>query len=152
MSLLVGYGALQILGRQAGSTAEERRSRMPGDELVARPQIRTNHAITIEARPAAVWPWLTQLGWHLGGYYTPEWVDRLLFPQNWPSLSHLDPSLLRDLAVGDTVPDGPPDTAGHAIRHFDTSEFEYARGVSPRKASSSTSHPKRSGPVRRQRC
>ena len=73
-SLLVGYGALQILGRQAGSTAEDRRSRMPGDELVARPQILTNHAITIEARPADVWPWLTQLGWHLGGYYTPEWI------------------------------------------------------------------------------
>ena len=49
-SLVVGYGALQILGRQAGSTAEERWSRMPGDELVARPQILTNHAITIEAR------------------------------------------------------------------------------------------------------
>ena len=25
-----------------------------------------------------MWPWLTQLGWHLGGYYTPEWVDRVL--------------------------------------------------------------------------
>ena len=63
----------------------------------------TNHAITIEARPADVWPWLTQLGWHLGGYYTPEWVDRLLFPQNWPSLNHLDPALMRDLGVGDTI-------------------------------------------------
>jgi hypothetical protein len=72
-SVLVGYGTLQILGRRAGSAAEERRSRMPGDELVARPQILTNHAITIEARPADVWPWLTQLGWHLGGFYTPEW-------------------------------------------------------------------------------
>jgi len=109
-SLVVGYGALQILGRQAGSTAEELLSRMPGDELVARPQI-TNHAITIEARPADVWPWLTQLGWHLGGYYTPEWVNRLLFPQNWPSLNHLDPALMRDLSVGDTIPDGPPGTA-----------------------------------------
>jgi hypothetical protein len=114
-SVLVGYGTLQILGRRAGSSAEERRSRMPGDELVARPQILTNHAITVEARPADVWPWLTQLGWHLGGFYTPEWVDRLLFPQNWPSLNHLDPSLLRYLAVGDTVPDGPPGTAEFVV-------------------------------------
>ena len=110
-SVLVGYGALQVLGRRAGSTAEERRMRMPGDELVAQPHILTNHAITIEARPVDVWPWLTQMGWHLGGWYTPEWVDRLLFPQNWPSLDHLDLALLRNLDVGDTIPDGPPGTA-----------------------------------------
>jgi hypothetical protein len=114
-SVLVGYGTLQILGRRAGSAAEERRSRMPGDELVARPQILTNHAITIEARPADVWPWLTQLGWHLGGFYTPEWVDRLFFSQNWPSLDHLDPVLQRDLKVGDTIPDGPPGTAEFVV-------------------------------------
>jgi len=60
--------------------------RMPGDQFVAQPYILTNHASTIEAQPADVWPWLMQMGWHLGGYYTPEWVDRLLFPQNWPSL------------------------------------------------------------------
>jgi hypothetical protein len=50
-SLLVGYGALQVLGRQAGSTAEERRMRMPCDEVVSQPRILTNHAITIEAPP-----------------------------------------------------------------------------------------------------
>jgi hypothetical protein len=40
--------------------------RMPGDELVAQPHLLTNHAMSIEARPADVWPWLTQMGWHLG--------------------------------------------------------------------------------------
>jgi hypothetical protein len=118
-SALVGYGALQILGRRAGSTAEERRMRMPGDELVAQPHILTNHAISIVAKPADVWPWLTQMGWHLGGWYTPEWVDRLLFPQNWPSLDHLDPALLRDLDVGDNIPDGPPDTAEFVVVEVD---------------------------------
>ena len=52
---------------------------MRGDELVRQPHILTNHAITIEAQPADVWPWLTQMGWHVGGYYTPAGVDRLLF-------------------------------------------------------------------------
>ena len=93
--------------------------RMPGDELVAQPHILTNHAISIEARPAEVWPWLTQMGWHLGGWYTPEWVDRLLFPQNWPSLDHLDPALLRTLEVGDTIPDGPPGTAEYVVVEVD---------------------------------
>ncbi len=47
------------------------------------------------------------MGWHRAGYYTPAWVDHLLFPANRPSLDVLDPTLVRDLAVGDTIPDGP---------------------------------------------
>ena len=38
-------------------------------------------------------------------------MDRLLFPANWPSSDVLDPALVRDLGVGDTIPDGPPGTA-----------------------------------------
>jgi hypothetical protein len=118
-SVLIAYAALHVLGRRAGSTAEERRLRMLGDELVPHPHILTNHAITIEVRSADVWPWLMQMGWHLGGYYTPEWVDRLLFRQNWPSLDHLDPALLRTLEVGDTIPDGPPGTAEFVVVQVD---------------------------------
>jgi hypothetical protein len=66
----------------------------------------TNHAITIAAPAAAVRPWPTQMGWHLGGHHTPRWVDRLLFRENWSSLNRLDPALVRDLTVGDVIPDG----------------------------------------------
>lgn len=109
------YTALQLLGRRAGSTAAERAAAAPGDDLVPCPQLRTDHAVTIDAPPAAVWPWLTQLGWHRGGWYTPRWVDRLLFPDNRASLDHLDPGLTRDLQVGDTIPDGPPGTAEYVV-------------------------------------
>lgn len=107
--------AVHRLGRVAGSTRAERRAVLPGDDLVPRPQLVTDHALSIHAPPAAVWPWLTQLGWHLGGWYTPGWVDRMLFPDNWPSLDHLDPALMRDLAVGDVIPDGPPGTAEYVV-------------------------------------
>jgi hypothetical protein len=110
-----GYAALQFLGRRAGSTRAERRTALPGDGTVRHPHAVTDHAITIGAPPEAVWPWLTQMGWHRGGYYTPRWVDRLLFPANQPSLDVLDPGLLRDLAVGDTIPDGPPGTAWFVV-------------------------------------
>jgi hypothetical protein len=53
-SVLIAYAALHVLGRRAGSTAEERRLRMLGDELVPHPHILTNHAITIEVRSADV--------------------------------------------------------------------------------------------------
>lgn len=111
-----GYGILQVLGRRSGSTAEERSARLPGDDIVPDPQLVTNHAITINAPAKDVWPWLTQMGWHLGGYYGPEWVDRLLFPQNWASLDALDPDLLRHLDVGDQIPDGEPGTAYYEVR------------------------------------
>jgi hypothetical protein len=108
-AVTAGYVLLQLLGRRAGSTQDERQRKLPGDELVARPQIVTDHAVTLEVASADIWPWLAQLGWHLGGYYTPTWVDRLLFTDNWPSLDHLDPALVRDLHPGDIIPDSPPE-------------------------------------------
>ena len=83
------------------------------------PQLVTDHAITIGAPPEAVWPWLTQMGWHRAGYYTPHWVDRLLFHANLPSLDVLDPDLVRDLMAGDTIPDGPPGTAWYVVEKAD---------------------------------
>jgi hypothetical protein len=118
-AVVLGYGAAYLLGRTAGSTARERSVVRPGDGLVPHPNLVTNHAITIDAPPDAVWPWLSQMGWHLGGYYTPGWVDRLLFPGNWPSLDRLDPALVRDLVVGDTIPDGPAGTAWYVVADVD---------------------------------
>jgi hypothetical protein len=112
---LTAYGVLQVLGRTAGSTAEERRAQLPGDDLVHHAQMVTNHGIRIGATAEQIWPWLTQLGWHLAGWYTPRWVDRLIFPDNWPSLYRLDPQLVRELRIGDTIPDGPPGTAEYIV-------------------------------------
>lgn len=109
------YAALQVFGRRAGSTTDERLASLPGDELVTDAQLVTDHAVTIAAPPESVWPWLTQLGWHLGGYYTPAWVDRVLFPGNWPSADRLDPALQRSLRPGDRIPDGPPGTAEYVV-------------------------------------
>ena len=111
LAALVGYARLYHLGRTSGSTCAERRARLPGDDVVGAPQLVTDHAVDVAATPAEVWPWLTQMGWHRAGWYTPAWVDRLLFPANWPSADHLAPGLVRDLAVGDCLPDGPPGTA-----------------------------------------
>lgn len=103
------YAALQWLGRTSGSSRRERREPLPGDDLVDRPHFVTDHAVTIAAPPEAVWPWLLQMGWGRGGWYTARWVDRLLFPANGPSADRIIPEL-QDLAVGEFIPDGPPET------------------------------------------
>jgi hypothetical protein len=101
--------ALVALGLTYGSTTAERALPLPGDDIVANPSVVTNHAITIDAAPADVWPWLVQVGWGRGGWYTPRWVDLLLFPANGPSAQRID-SELQKLTIGDFVPDGPPET------------------------------------------
>jgi hypothetical protein len=94
-------------GQTYGSTPEERELRLLGDEIVPNPQVVTNHAITIDSPAERVWPWLVQMGWHRAGWYTARWVDKLLFPLNWPSANLIIPEL-QDIHVGDFIPDGAP--------------------------------------------
>jgi hypothetical protein len=82
---------------------------MPGDEIVADPHYDITHAITIDAAPEEIWPWLVQVGWHRGGWYTARWVDRLLFPANEASADHVI-AALQHCEVGDFIPDGPPES------------------------------------------
>lgn len=82
---------------------------LPGDGLVRDAQVVVTRATVLAAPPERVWPWLVQVGWHRGGWYTARWVDRLLFPANRPSATRIRPEL-QSLAVGDFVPDGPPET------------------------------------------
>jgi hypothetical protein len=101
--------ALVVLGLTYGSTKAERALPLPGDDIVANPSVVTDHAITIDGAPADVWPWLVQVGWGRGGWYTPRWVDVLMFPANGPSAQRLDPGL-QNLTIGDFIPHGPPET------------------------------------------
>jgi hypothetical protein len=107
-AMVGGYGGLQWLGRTYGATRAERRRSLPGDGLCADPHIVTTHAVTIDAPPEHVWPWLAQMGWGRGQWYTARWVDRLLFPNNGPSADILVPEW-QGLAVGDRILDGPPE-------------------------------------------
>jgi hypothetical protein len=108
-AIAAGYFGIQWLGRTSGTTRVERSSALPGDELVVGPHFVTDHAVTIDALPDAVWPWLVQLGWHRAGWYTARWVDLLLFPANDASADRIHPEW-QALAVGDHVPDGAPET------------------------------------------
>ena len=60
---VIGLAALAVhrLGRRSGTTGEEVRARLPGDELVPHPLWDSTRAMTIEASPGDVWPWIAQM-------------------------------------------------------------------------------------------
>lgn len=60
-----------------GATDEELELVLPGDELVAEPAEQVTRAITIEAPPEQVWPWLVQIGADRGGFYSYDWLENL---------------------------------------------------------------------------
>jgi hypothetical protein len=61
-----------------GSTVEERARPLPGDDLEPDADDVTTRATTIRAPAQSVWPWLIQMGQDRAGFYTHNWVERLL--------------------------------------------------------------------------
>ena len=61
-----------------GATAADRRNPLPGDDLEPGANYVTTRAVTVDAPPDAVWPWLVQMGQDRAGFYTHNWVERLL--------------------------------------------------------------------------
>jgi hypothetical protein len=83
-----------------GSTAEERALILAGDELVPDAEQQT-HAITIEAPPEAVWPWLVQMGQGRAGFYSHDGLERLV-GADIRNADEIHPEW-QHLAVGDLV-------------------------------------------------
>ncbi len=103
-----------------GATDEEVKRRLPGDDVVTSPRWRWTHAVTIEAPPAEVWPWLAQIGQGKAGFYSYELLENLI-GCHIHNADCIVPELQR-LEVGDVVrlyPDmGLPVAAvepGHAL-------------------------------------
>jgi len=78
---------------------------MPGDRYVTLPSYETTLGVTINTAPAAIWPWLMQLGYRRGGLYSYDWLDRLFGYLDAPSAERVLPEWQR-LAVGDEIPIG----------------------------------------------
>lgn len=61
-----------------GATDEELAAPMPGDDLVTRPKLGYTRAVTIDAPPEVVWPWLAQMGQGRGGFYSFDALENLI--------------------------------------------------------------------------
>jgi hypothetical protein len=55
---------------------------MPGDGLVPKSHFTATRAITIDAPPEAVWPWVMQVGFNRAGFYSFDLLDSLGRPSS----------------------------------------------------------------------
>jgi hypothetical protein len=94
-----------------GATAEEAERALPGDELLPDPSLVATRAVTIDAPPGAVWPWLVQMGSGRGGAYTYDWIENLL-GLDMHSADEILPQF-QGLKAGDVLPLG---TTGPRMR------------------------------------
>ena len=78
---------------------------MLGDRHVALPSYEATLGVTIDTAPAAIWPWLMQMGYRRGGLYSYDWLDRLFGYLDAPSAERILPEW-QLLAVGDEIPIG----------------------------------------------
>ena len=88
-----------------GARDAEVAAKLPGDELLPDAGLVTTRAVTIDALPAAIWPWLVQMGSGRGGAYTYDWIENLL-GLDMHSADEILPRY-QDLRVGDELPMGP---------------------------------------------
>jgi hypothetical protein len=94
-----------------GSTSEERSAALPGDDIVQDTMSHHTRALTIDAPPEDVWPWLIQIGDRRAGFYSHDWVERFVFPgmvhyvDGAHSATRIHPEL-QDVRVGDHINTG----------------------------------------------
>jgi hypothetical protein len=101
-ALAAAYGALvRPWMLRWGSTANERGEPLPGDDLAPDARYVTTRAVTIKAPAELVWPWLVQMGQDRAGFYTHNWVERLL-QSGIRDVHELHPEW-QQLEVGDLV-------------------------------------------------
>ena len=94
--------AAVVLFEHWGATPDEIGGPVVGDELVPDARLSCTRSIDIAAPPAAVFPWLVQMGFGRAGWYSYDWLDNL----GRRSATTIHPEW-QDVAQGDTIPGGP---------------------------------------------
>lgn len=88
-----------------GASKDEVNRLLPGDELIPEPKLNATHAVDIQAPPAAIWPWLVQLGQGRGGFYSYEWIENSM-GLGMHNASRILPEF-QNLKAGDMIPLAP---------------------------------------------
>jgi hypothetical protein len=137
---MAAFGAYRFVVRPWyetwGVDPAEKDRLLPGDELIATPTGSETRAITIEAPVAAIWPWIVQMGYGRGGWYSYDTMD-----MKGRSATTIVPEW-QSIAAGGTLPFDPeggfeiaqvePDHA--LVLYLDDTIVKRQRGAAPHEA------------------
>jgi hypothetical protein len=123
-----------------GATAEEATEPLPGDDRTPHPRVQSTRAVTIDAPPEQVWPWLLQMGIGRAGFYSHDWVERLIararYVEGKHSATRIHPEI-PPLQPGGTVPMGAgafaPVSEVEPYRHLVAQETYVLRALAGNK-------------------
>jgi hypothetical protein len=107
------FGLYRPWNLKWGATPDDLARSMPGDEIVPHPIFNATRAVTIDATPQDIWPWIVQIGFNRAGWYSYDLFDNLgrhSSERIVPGLQHTD--------VGDLVPLGPGEGSGMFVKEF----------------------------------
>jgi proline iminopeptidase len=143
LPLLLGAGAVSVLrrwGRRWGATDAEVGGSLPGDGVVLDAKIQWTYALTVRAVPKRTWPWIVQMGYYRGGWYTDTaWWDYLADrylrflvrdEEKQSGVAHRDElsavGILpeyQEVHPGDVILDGPPGTAYFTVAAVEPNRY-----------------------------
>ena len=83
-----------------------------------RPTFNATRAVTVWARPEAIWSWIVQIGLKRAGWYSYDWIDNL----GKPSATRIIPEFQR-LEVGDLIPVSPDGKHGFWVKAFEPNRW-----------------------------
>jgi hypothetical protein len=107
------FGLFRSWQLRWGATREEIVRNMPGDEVVPHPTFNATRAVAINAQPEDIWPWIVQIGFGRGGWYTWDFLDNL----GHHSAERIVPEF-QHIQVGDLIPLGPGANSGMRVKGF----------------------------------
>jgi hypothetical protein len=103
-----------------GATDDEVRGPMPGDNIVSKASFTATRAITIDAAPELVWPWIVQMGYRRAGFYTYALLDNAGFDSADRVLEQYQPP-----TIGDWMPMAKKvnETTAFKVEAFELNEW-----------------------------
>jgi hypothetical protein len=119
-AIFVGFYGLFVRPRivRWGAADDEVFGPYPGADLIPGGKRSGTMAITIDAPPAEVWPWLVQMGYGRAGWYSWDRLD------NWGEASttrlHAE---WQQISVGDRLPSMPDDKAWWEVAALEPERF-----------------------------
>jgi proline iminopeptidase len=118
--LSAGVYALGVRPRilRSGASDEEVRGSYPWAEVIAGGRRGATMAVTIDAPPSQVWPWLVQMGCDRAGWYSWDRLDN----GGAPSADRIHPEWQR-LAVGDRLASTPSGRAWFQVAALEPERF-----------------------------